>query len=127
MRRVSPLEAFAMNDSASSSYSMPSRRSSVDRMTREMSDETTIVAMNHVAIFNPSGRSMMLRMKRGRCFTLESVTATAADDISISTPVAYAPPCFSTSASKMIVTSTEMAVISRTRGRVARAQSGAMP
>ena len=39
---------------------MPSMRISVDRSTRETSDETTIVTMNHVAILRPSGRSIML-------------------------------------------------------------------
>ena len=32
-------------------------RSSVERMTREISDVTMIVAMNHDAILMPSGRS----------------------------------------------------------------------
>ena len=35
-------------------------RSSVDRSTRETSDVTMIVTMNHEAILMPSGRSMML-------------------------------------------------------------------
>ena len=57
----------------------------------------------------------------------ERVTATAAEVISTSTPVAYAPPWASTSARKMSVTTKAIAVKTRTSGRVARAQSGAMP
>ena len=57
----------------------------------------------------------------------ESVTATAAEVIRTSTPVAYAPPCASTLASKMIVMRNVMAVKSTTSGRDARAHSGAMP
>ena len=80
----------------------PWMRSSVERSTREIIDVTMIVTMNHDAILMPSGRSKMFSDRRvdedqrdqaepepraagaGRC----SVTATAADVISTSTPVA---------------------------------------
>src|SRR5687767_9037748 len=57
----------------------------------------------------------------------ETVTANAADVISTKTPVAYAPPCEVTSARNKIVTKNAIAVKTRTNGRVARAQSGAIP
>jgi hypothetical protein len=44
-----------------------------------------------------------------------------------STPVAYAPPWASTSALNSSVTTTAMVKKTSTSGRVARAQSGAMP
>ncbi len=55
------------------------------------------------------------------------VTATAADVMRKSTPVAYAPPWASTSASKRTVTTNAIRHSTRTRGRVARAQFGAIP
>jgi hypothetical protein len=58
---------------------------------------------------------------------IASDTATAAEPISTSTPVAYAPACASTSALKSTVTVNAMAVKTSTSGRVAFAQSGAMP
>ena len=64
---------------------------------------------------------------RCRCRRAASVTAVAAEVISTSTPVAYAPPCASTSASKTSVTRNAIAVKTSTSGRTARAQSGAMP
>ena len=57
----------------------------------------------------------------------DRVTATAADDISTSTPVAYAPPWASTSARKMIVTAKATPTNTSTSGRTARVHSGAMP
>ena len=64
-----------------------------------------------------------------RCCWRQAViaTATAAEVMSTSTPVAYAPPCASTLAPKMIVTKIVMPVKSTTSGRFARAHSGAMP
>jgi hypothetical protein len=62
-----------------------------------------------------------------RCPLTESATAKAADVISTRTPVAYAPPWASTSASKMTVMITVMAVKRTTSGRVARVHSGAIP
>jgi hypothetical protein len=56
-----------------------------------------------------------------------SVTATAAEVISTSTPVAYAPPWASTSALNMMVMRNVMAVNNVTSGRVARVHSGAIP
>ena len=57
----------------------------------------------------------------------DRVTATAAEVISTRTPVAYAPPCASTFASKMMVMMKVMTVKSTTSGREALAHSGAMP
>ena len=54
-------------------------------------------------------------------------TATAPEQISTRTPVAYAPPCASTSASNAIVTTNVMSVKMTISGRFARAHSGAMP
>jgi hypothetical protein len=54
-------------------------------------------------------------------------TATAPELINTSTPVAYAPACASTSALNARVTRIPMPVKITTRGRVARAHSGAMP
>ena len=56
-----------------------------------------------------------------------TATAIAPELISTSTPVAYAPPCATTLALKMIVTRMVMAEMITTIGRVARAHSGAMP
>ena len=67
------------------------------------------------------------RLEGGARMAKAAPTASAAELISIKTPVAYAPPCSSTSARKMIVIATAMPVMSKTSGRVARAQSGAMP
>ncbi len=62
------------------------------------------------------------------CFRrAERVTATAALVMSTSTPVAYAPPCASTFASKITVMTNAMSVKMTTSGRVARAHCGAMP
>lgn len=55
------------------------------------------------------------------------VTAMAAELMSTSTPVAYAPPWASTSASKIQVTRKATRVKTMTIGRTARAQCGAMP
>ena len=55
------------------------------------------------------------------------VTASEAEVMSTSTPVAYAPPWASTSARKWIVTTKVTAVKTSTSGRLARAQSGAIP
>ena len=55
------------------------------------------------------------------------VTATAAEVISTKTPVAYAPPCLSTSASKIHVTAKQIAMKTSTSGLVARDHSGAIP
>ena len=55
------------------------------------------------------------------------VTAMAAELIRTRTPVAYAPPCASTSASKIQVTRNATRVKTITMGRTARAQCGAMP
>lgn len=46
--------------------------------------------------------------------------ATQALDISTNTPVAYAPPCLTTSASKSQVTNRLMTVKNKTSGRMAR-------
>ena len=97
----------------------PCTRSSVDRSTREMSEVTMIVTMNQVAILHAVGPLDDVGDRRvdedqrddgerrsscaAVCVAAPSVTATAADVISTSTPVAYAPPCASTSALKMIV------------------------
>ena len=54
-------------------------------------------------------------------------TATAPDEISTSTPVAYAPPCALTSALNAMVTTNVMSVKMTMSGRFARAHSGAMP
>ncbi len=51
-----------MKRSAVSSGSTDCTRSSVERITREISDVTMIVTMNHEAILTPSGRSMTLTM-----------------------------------------------------------------
>ena len=60
MIRTGPSPASWMNRSAVASGSTDCTRSSVERSTREMSDVTMIVTMNHEAIFTPSGRSTML-------------------------------------------------------------------
>ena len=57
----------------------------------------------------------------------DRVTAIEAEVMSTSTPVAYAPPWASTSASKTRVMTKPMAVKTSTRGRTARVHSGAMP
>jgi hypothetical protein len=54
-------------------------------------------------------------------------TASAAELMSTSTPVAYAPPCASTSARNTTVTTMLMPVMMMTSGRFARAHSGAIP
>jgi hypothetical protein len=51
----------------------------------------------------------------------------AADEMSTSTPVAYAPLCAATSALNRRVTTKAMAVHTSTSGRTARVHSGAMP
>src|SRR5262249_353133 len=58
---------------------------------------------------------------------LAIVTATAAEGIRTRTGVAYAPRCAFTSGSKLCVTQRLIRVKTRTRGRFARAQSGAIP
>ena len=58
---------------------------------------------------------------------MASVTAMAAEVMSTSTPVAYAPPWALTSALKAIVTMNPIAVMTMTSGRAALAQSGAIP
>ena len=78
---------------------MPSMRSSVARITRDTSDDPMMARMNHEAILMPSGRSKMLSTvvytntsmmgaNSLRCFGSAIVTATAAELMSISTPVA---------------------------------------
>ncbi len=64
---------------------------------------------------------------RCRAARAAMVTAIAAEVISTSTPVAYAPPCLSTLASNSQVTRKAIAVSTSTIGRTARAQCGAMP
>jgi hypothetical protein len=106
-----------------------------------MSEEITIATMNSRAILIPSGRSTMLvtvvyakttamdmnsTCRSRRCHALIA-TASAADPMSTRTPVAYAPPCASTSARKTSVTTIVMAMITMTSGRLARVHSGAMP
>ncbi len=60
MIRIGLPTASWMKRSAVASGSTATTRSSVDLTTREMSDVTMMVAMNHAAIFNPSGRATML-------------------------------------------------------------------
>ena len=55
------------------------------------------------------------------------MTATAAELMSASTPVAYAPFCRSTEAWKTKVTRIAISVKTITSGRIARAHAGAMP
>ena len=72
----------------------------------------------------------MLKPIAARCSLrrlAERVTAIVAEVITASTPVAYAPACASTSALKRMVTMNEIEIKINTSGRVARAQSGAMP
>ena len=57
----------------------------------------------------------------------DRLTASDAEVISTSTPVAYAPPCASTLASKISVMRKAIAVKTSTRGRTARAHWGAIP
>ena len=64
---------------------------------------------------------------RSRRRHADSATATAAEVMSTSTPVAYAPPCASTSARKMTVTSDGDQREHHASGRRARAHSGAIP
>ena len=71
-----------------------------------------------------ANRRADLRRPRRRA---ERVTATDAEVISTSTPVAYAPPWASTSARKMMVTAKATPVKTSTSGRTARVHSGAMP
>ncbi len=49
-----------MKRRATSSYSMPSMRISVERITRETSDDTMMLTMNQPAILMPSGWRTML-------------------------------------------------------------------
>ncbi len=85
-----------------------------------------MAAMKNPAMRIPSGRSMALSIRVYKntneispnitvasfwpLLRADKVTATAAEVISTSTPVAYAPPWASTSALKMIVTTTAMAM-----------------
>ena len=62
MMRMGTFAASRRNCWARGSAVTPWTRSSVDRSTREMSEVTMIVTMNHVAIWTPSGRSMTLVM-----------------------------------------------------------------
>ena len=110
-------------------------------MIRETNEVRMIVPMNNEAIFMPSGLSITfttvvypktseINTKAhffGPLFHTDIVTATAAELINTSTHVAYAPPCASTSALKMIVTANAMAVKTRTSGLVAFDQLGAIP
>src|SRR5258708_16267948 len=91
----------------------------------------------------PSGRSMILVMVvyanttvtsqqyrlslRRFSFHSDSAAATAADDISTKTPVAYAPPCFSTLAWKIRVIRTLTPNNNNTSGRADATQFGAIP
>ena len=73
---------------------------------------------------------MVMAMKTAqRCDCRHAViaTASAAELMSTSTPVAYAPPCASTFALNTIVTAMVMPVMISTSGRFARAHSGAIP
>ena len=101
-------------------------RTSVERHTLEISEVRIMLPMKKAAILMPSGRAMMFTAvvymntpviapkaitphSEPRCRT-DNVTARAAELISTSTPVAYAPPCASTLASKMAVMTQATAV-----------------
>ena len=60
MMRIGHVRRLAEKRSAIASRCTPWTRSSVERSTREMSEVTMIVTMNHVAICTPSGRSKTL-------------------------------------------------------------------
>ena len=59
MIRIGTFAASRRNCAAIASAVTPCMRSSVERSTREISEVTMIVTMNHAAICTPSGRSMM--------------------------------------------------------------------
>ncbi|MEZ0074143.1 hypothetical protein [Planotetraspora sp. GP83] len=91
-----------------------------------------MAAMKNDAIFTPSGRSITLATSVYTSTTstaakkavatrwprrwAESVTATAAERISTRTPVAYAPPCAITLASKARVIANATTVKTSTSG-----------
>src|SRR5689334_20304174 len=79
------------------------------------------------AVVYPKANAISRNGSRALLFQLERVTATAADVIRTSTPVAYAPPCASTLAWNSRVTVIAMDRNTNTSGREPRAHSGAMP
>jgi hypothetical protein len=57
---ITPRLASSMKRRATSSSWTPETRSSVCRHSREVTEVTTIAAMNNTAIVRPSGRSTMV-------------------------------------------------------------------
>ena len=113
------------------------------RLTRETSERTMMPRMKKPEIAMPSGLAMTLApsaYSRIRVRTVkptaaprrllraaEMLTATAPETIMARMPVAYAPAWALTSALKPMVIRMLMAVYTRTTGRTARDQSGAIP
>ena len=122
---------------------MPCTRSSVDRSARETSDMTTIVEDEERRDLDAFGPLEDVRDRRvdehdrdrherrptdARCRHAVIATASAAELMSTSTPVAYAPPCASTLALEDDRDEDgDAGDDAATSGRLARAHSGAMP